>query len=200
MFARNSQIERHGIRDGRRFLLAEAIGGRVMVTSVPGAGSTFSAILPRVMTVNPTDEVVSRVARPPGNRTILIVDDDPAALKIADITLREMGYRPVCNADPEDALRRVAADPPGVVIVDLLMPGVDGFEFVSRFRAIPAGRDVPIIVWTVKDLGADERRRLHPLITAVVSKNSGGSQALVQELRRRLPPASSMVSGGNDGA
>jgi len=85
-----------------------------------------------------------------------VVDDDPAALKMASLALREMGYRPVCSADPEDALRTVAADPPGIVIVDLLMPGVDGFEFVSRFRAIPAGRDIPIIVWTVKDLDAGE--------------------------------------------
>ena len=88
--------------------------------------------------------------------------------------------------DPEEALRMAEADPPGIVIVDLLMPGVDGFEFVSRFRAMPAGRDVPIIVWTVKDLDAAERRRLLPSITALVSKNAGGSHALVEELRRLL--------------
>jgi len=116
-----------------------------------------------------------------------VVDDDPAALKIAEVALREMGYRPVCCADPEDALRRVAADPPGIVIVDLLMPRVDGFEFVSRFRQMPAGRDVPIIVWTVKDLDAGERRRLHPFITGFVSKSAGGSHALVKELHRLLP-------------
>jgi CheY-like chemotaxis protein len=115
-----------------------------------------------------------------------VVDDDPAALKIASLALREMGYRPVCSADPEDALRTVEADPPGIVIVDLLMPGVDGFEFVSRFREMPAGRDVPIIVWTVKDLDAGERRRLQPSITALVSKNGGGSHALVEELQRLL--------------
>ena len=69
---------------------------------------------------------------------------------------------------------------------DLLMPGVDGFEFVTRFRAMPADRDVPIIVWTVKDLDAGERRQLQPSITALVSKNAGGSHALVKELRRLL--------------
>jgi CheY-like chemotaxis protein len=124
---------------------------------------------------------------PAGNRTILVVDDDPAALKIADLALREMAYRPVCSADPEEALRTVEADPPGIVIVDLLMPGVDGFEVVSRFRAMPAGRDIPIIVWTVKDLDAGERRRLHPSITALVSKNAGGSRALIEQLHRLLP-------------
>jgi PAS domain S-box-containing protein len=168
--------------------LAEAHGGRVMVRSTPGEGSTFSAVLLRVMTGAPTDEAAAPVGLAAGNRTILVVDDDPAALKLASLALREMGYRPVCSADPEEALRTAEADPPGIVIVDLLMPGVDGFEFVSRFRAMPAGRDVPIIVWTVKDLDAAERRRLQPSITGLVSKNAGGSHALVEELRRLLLP------------
>jgi protein-histidine pros-kinase len=170
--------------------LAEAHGGRIAVRSTPGEGSTFSVILPRVMTMARADEAVGPViGLPTSNRTILVVDDDPAALKMASLALREMGYRPVCSADPEDALRLAEADPPGIVIVDLLMPGVDGFEFVSRFRAMPAGRDVPIIVWTVKDLDAGDRRRLQPSITGLVSKNAGGSQALVEELQRLLPLA-----------
>ena len=176
--------------------LAEAQGGWVTVRSTPGEGSTFSAILPRVMTMAPADEMAGPALGPPaGDRTILVVDDDPAALKMAAIALREMGYRPVCCADPEDALRMAAANPPGIVIVDLLMPGVDGFAFVSRFRAMPAGRDVPIIVWTVKDLDAAERRRLQPSITGFVSKNTGGSYALVAELRRLLVAGGAATNG-----
>jgi len=167
--------------------LAEAHGGSVAVRSAPGKGSTFTAILPRVMTIARGEQAMGALAGPEsGNRTILVVDDDPSSLKLASLALREMGYNPVCSTDPEDALRSVAANPPAIVIVDLLMPEVDGFEFVSRFRAMPAGRDVPIIVWTVKDLDAAEQRRLHPSITALVSKNVGGSRALVDELRRIL--------------
>jgi PAS domain S-box-containing protein len=167
--------------------LAEAHGGRIGVRSTLGKGSTFSVILPRVMTGAPVHEVAeSAIARLASNRTILVVDDDPAALKLANLALREMGDRPVCSTDPEDALRMADGNPPGIVIVDLLMPGVDGFEFVSRVWAMPAGSDVPIIVWTVKDLNAAERQRLLSSITALVSKNAGGSHALVEELRRLL--------------
>jgi CheY-like chemotaxis protein len=79
------------------------------------------------------------------------------------------------------------ADPPGVVIVDLLKPGVDGFAFISQFRAMPAGRGVPVIVWTMKDLEAEQRRRLLPLITGLASKHADGSRTLIDELKRLLP-------------
>jgi CheY-like chemotaxis protein len=68
-----------------------------------------------------------------------VVDDDPATLKITDVTLRDLGYRPVCNTDPEDVLRRAEAAPAGIVIVDLSTPGVDGFEFIAGFQDLPCG-------------------------------------------------------------
>jgi protein-histidine pros-kinase len=178
--------------------LAEAHGGRVAVRSTPGEGSTFSVVLPRVMTTAAADEMAGPNGPPAGSRTILVVDDDPAALKLASLALLGMGYRPVCSLDPEEALRMVQADPPGIVIVDLLMPGMDGFEFITRFRAMPGGREVPIIVWTSKDLDAAERQRLQPSITGLVSKQAG-SNALVDELQRLLPLAAS-VTRAADGA
>jgi PAS domain S-box-containing protein len=180
--------------------LAEALGGRVAVRSMPGEGSTFTAVLPRVMSSDVSDEAPAPLTKvPDASGTILVVDDDPAALKMASLALRDMGYRPVCSADPESALRTVEAHPPGIVIVDLLMPGVDGFEFVSRFRAMPASRGVPVIVWTVKDLDATERRRLKPSITALVSKRVGGSTALIEQLRRLLPPAAAAPGASHGG-
>ncbi|PYR56396.1 MAG: PAS domain-containing sensor histidine kinase [Acidobacteria bacterium] len=167
--------------------LVEAHGGRVAVTSTPGQGSTFSAILPRMMTMVPTDERAPVMGHPVGSRTILVVDDDAAALKLADAAVRELGYRTVAKGNAEDALLAAAADPPALAIVDLLMPGVNGFEFISRLRATSAGRHVPIVVWTVKDLDAAERRRLQLSAATVVSKHTGGSRTLVEALGRRLP-------------
>ena len=178
--------------------LVEAQAGRVAVQSMPGKGSTFSAILPRGMTMAPADDV-SPVIRPsPGNRPILVVDDDPSTLKLADLALRELGHRPVCKDNAVDALLAAEAHPPAVVIVDLFMPHVDGFEFISRLRACPGGRDVPVLVWTVKDLDAAERRRLQASAVAIVSKRAGGLQALVKELGRLLPAASLAPKGGDD--
>jgi CheY-like chemotaxis protein len=84
-----------------------------------------------------------------------------------------------------------------VVIADLLMPDVDGFEFVTRFRAMRVSVGVPIVVWTGKDLNADDRRRLQPSITGLVSKNAGGSRALVEELQRLLSLDASAPRGAD---
>jgi PAS domain S-box-containing protein len=170
--------------------LAEAQGGSVAVSSIPGRGSTFSAILPRRMAIAPDVGVQPAIGAFPADQTILVVDDDPATLKLADVALRELGHRPVCRNNAADALRAAEADPPAAVIVDLLMPQMDGFEFISRLRALPGLRDVPVLVWTVKDLDANERRRLQGSAVAMAFKGAGGAQSLVQELERLLPSAS----------
>jgi CheY-like chemotaxis protein len=82
------------------------------------------------------------------------------------------------------------------VIVDLLMPGVDGFEFVERLRQEKNGADVPIIAWTVKDLNANERDRLQSLATEVVLKRDGGVTTLLQALRRVLSIEPTGAAGG----
>jgi protein-histidine pros-kinase len=175
--------------------LAEAQGGRVSVQSTPGTGSTFSVVLPRVMTVSAEDEV-RPIRLEDGNLKVLVVDDDPSALKIADAALRELGYQAIGTTSAEEGLRIFEAEPPACIIVDLLMPGVDGFEFVARLRTLESGHRVPVVVWTIKDVDADERRRLQ---VAIISKRRGAWGTFTEQLRRLLPPVvprSRIVHGG----
>jgi CheY-like chemotaxis protein len=175
--------------------LVEAHGGRVALRSTPGEGSTFSAILPRVMTVAPVDVTSGMIAPAAGNRTILVVDDDPATLKLADAALREAGYVPICSADAEEALALAKAAPPSLVVLDLLMRPVDGFQFLEQLRETPALHDVPVVVWTIKDLDVEERRRLQSSRAGVISKSVGGSKAIVDEVRRLVPISASAAGG-----
>ena len=175
--------------------LVEAQGGWVAVRSTSGQGSTFSAILPRQARVSPPDDLHPLAAVLPGTGTVLVVDDDPSTLKLAEIALRGLGRLPVCKSNGPDALRAAERDPPAVVIVDLLMPQMDGFEFIARLRALPTGAHVPILVWTIKDLDELEQRRLKGSTAAVVSKRAGGTNALVEELRGLLPPAPGATKG-----
>ena len=167
--------------------LAEAHGGRVAVRSTPGSGSIFSVILPCVSSgLVPSSESPPVVDQAVGSLTILVVDDDAAALKLVAVTLRGLGYRPVCKQQADDALLAAEALSPAAVVTDLQMPGVDGFEFISRLRETAVGRRVPIVVWTVKDPDARERHQLQSFGATFVSKRAGGPQTLVDELNRIL--------------
>ena len=120
--------------------------------------------------------------------TVLVVDDDQASLRVMGATLERLGYRAVCEHDPVRALALAAETPPSAIVLDLLMPGMTGFEFLDRFRATPAARGVPVIVWTSKDLSADEHTRLRQGAHAVISKGRDGNARVVQELAAVLPP------------
>jgi PAS domain S-box-containing protein len=131
---------------------------------------------------------------PTVHRPVFVVDDDPAALKIAEEALKRLGYRPTCYTHGAEALDSMSQEPPVAVILDLLMPGMDGFEFLSRFRRAPAGRRTPVIVWTVKDLSNREREELDALAQAVVSK-AAGAAALIEELESSLERHARSESG-----
>jgi CheY-like chemotaxis protein len=73
-------------------------------------------------------------------------------------------------------------------VLDLLMPELDGFEFLTRFRSRPEHRDVPVIIWTMKDLSAADRAHLARLSAGVFEKGQGRPLALLDELARLLAP------------
>ena len=120
--------------------------------------------------------------RPDLQHPILIVDDNPRDLKLAERALRDLGYRPVCRSDGEAALCAVADDPPAAVVLDLLMPGMDGVEFLKRLRREEKGARIPVIVWTGKRLEPPEREQLLGVAHGVVLKRDG-AEALLEELR-----------------
>jgi signal transduction histidine kinase/DNA-binding response OmpR family regulator len=117
--------------------------------------------------------------------TVLVLDDDSRALELMAASLRQLGYRAECASSGQEALDRARDQLPLAMIVDLLMPGMNGFEFLERFRELPGSRHVPVIVWTIKDLSSAERATLRMSSQAVVPKN--GSAALMDELSSFLP-------------
>jgi len=80
--------------------------------------------------------------------TILIVDDTPANLSVLVDTLSEAGYQLMVAEDGEDALAQTARTRPDLILLDVMMPGLDGFETCRRLKAQPGTRDVPVIFMT----------------------------------------------------
>jgi CheY-like chemotaxis protein len=107
-----------------------------------------------------------------GGGRILVVDDQPDVRERSARALSGVGYVVIEAEDGAEALELAAEDPPDLVLLDLLMPVMDGFEFLDRFRETEHGRSVPVIVVTSKDLDASEMERLLAVTSGVVQKGS----------------------------
>jgi protein-histidine pros-kinase len=138
---------------------------------------------------------LTRAEVPPGAfGPILVVDDDPHSLRLAEKSLGLFGYQAVCVSDGDGALLAARKEAPAAVLLDLMMPGLSGFEFLQRFRSTPRGRRTPVIIWTVKDLSRDDRDNLRLLAQGVVLKTDG-TAALIEELKIHVRQASNQMRG-----
>jgi DNA-binding response OmpR family regulator len=94
------------------------------------------------------DEVVATVQVAPGPQRILVVDDEPAIRLLAQRALQHHGYAVDTAADGEEALARVRAAPPDLLLLDAMLPRLHGFEVARKVRSDPATRHVPIVIMT----------------------------------------------------
>jgi PAS domain S-box-containing protein len=131
--------------------------------------------------------VLRRVRGEGGRRRVLVVEDDRDTRALLADMLRKEGCDVSEAEDGLSALDRVAAARPDLVLLDLMMPRMDGFAFVQEVRRRPGCADLPIVVLTAKDLSAAERQRLAGEAKKVLLKSLHSPEALAAELRRALP-------------
>jgi CheY-like chemotaxis protein len=115
---------------------------------------------------------------------VLIVDDDPDLRVLLRRMLEREGYV-VAEADNgRSALEQVRERIPGAILLDLMMPEMDGFEFLEELRHDEAGREIPVIVVTACDLSADDHQRLNGSVERILQKGAYRHDALLGEVRR----------------
>ncbi len=138
-----------------------------------------------------TDEVLAAMSRLalPGDRParVMIVDDDPIALDLMRSTLESIGVQARGWLDGREALRALAQHRPDAIVLDLMMPGFDGFEMLGALQGLPDARDIPVFVWTSMILSDEEYASLARAAQAVVRKGGGETQILLERLRRGRP-------------
>ena len=117
---------------------------------------------------------------------VLVVDDDQATRETLRRPMEAEGWLVDEAGDGQAALDRVAASRPALIILDLLMPEMDGFEFLGELRQRTEWRSIPVVVLTARDLSAQDRDRLNGRVDAVLQKASYTPNDLLAELRDRL--------------
>jgi DNA-binding response OmpR family regulator len=131
---------------------------------------------------------------PPSECKLLVVDDDPKVHDLLEAILGDAGYRVEHALSGHAALELVGRCAPDLIVLDLLMEGMSGFEVAGRLSARPETASIPVVVLTAKELTGEERRALSGKISAMLQKTGTSPEVLVNMVRsllqRRSRPAS----------
>ncbi|HEY6354042.1 MAG TPA: response regulator, partial [Burkholderiaceae bacterium] len=148
------------------------------------AGFVVSDVLTKPIRQHEVNAALRRVRRSArGPLRVLVVDDDPAALELMAATLQTAGIAALLASSGALALEMLEQHAPDAMILDLVMPGMNGFDLLHELRQRPHLQQLPVFVWTNMRLSADELAALSHSAPAVVGKLDGGPEALVQQLR-----------------
>ncbi len=129
--------------------------------------------------------LVRRGGAPP-KRPILVIEDDTPTREVITELLTEQGYAVATAADGAEARAQVATSLPELVILDLLLPRVSGFELLAEWRASPRTADLPVFILTSKDLTREEEIRLRGHAELLLRKEQPWQQDLLSQLRRAV--------------
>ena len=126
-----------------------------------------------------------------GDNDLLVVDDDAEARLMISETLQSAGYSCHCAGGGAEALQILEHSRPQGILLDLMMPEVDGFEVIARIKQMPALTDVPIFVLTAKDLTEEERATLRRETHAFFQKEIPWKNDLLMQVKRLINNARS---------
>ena len=120
-------------------------------------------------------------------RHALLVDDDDMMRRGIRLALEQEGWQVAEAENGRVGLARLAETRPDVIVLDLMMPEMDGFEFLDEMRGRSEWRDIPVLVVTARDLTAEDRGRLNDGVKRVLQKSASEFDELLLEISRILP-------------
>jgi CheY-like chemotaxis protein len=120
-------------------------------------------------------------------QTVLVVDDEPDAVRLVRRVLESRsGYRVLEAMSGAQAIAAVKDHRPEVVLLDLMMPDIDGFGVLEQMKSNSLTRNIPVIVITAKELTEEDRTRLQGQVTALFSKGGLNAEHLLSEIAAAL--------------
>jgi len=133
--------------------LVEAHGGRIELVSEVGSGSRFTAVFPTIEAPQPEPAPLPPAPRPApiAAAEILIIEDDPSAVRLLRAFLEDDGYAVRVAADGPAGIEAARESSPTAIILDVILPGTDGWEVLRELKADEALRDIPVVIVTIVD-------------------------------------------------
>lgn len=142
----------------------------------------------REVLVRVIQRVVRSNARGQRGRSVLVIDDDPVILELMDAVLRPEGFEILKAINGGHGLQIARERNPDLVVLDLLMPEMNGFEVVDQMQGSPETAAIPIVVLTNKSLSREEKDRLNGRIIAIRQKSEFKRADFVAQVRSLLKP------------
>ena len=134
-------------------------------------------------------QLLERYATDHDERSALVVDDKPENRELLRRALEQEGWQVSEAGNGREALEELAGRTPSLILLDLVMPVMDGFEFVAEMHKLDSSPKVPIVVVTAKDLDDEDRRRLNGGVVGLIEKSGLDREALLAQLRDQLADA-----------
>lgn len=94
------------------------------------------------------------------NKKILVIEDDPGSLRLIEYTLKQEGYHILTATNGLEGLRKALKEDPDLVVLDVMLPGIDGFEICHRLRVEPQTAQLPILMLSAKAQEVDKATAL----------------------------------------
>ena len=130
---------------------------------------------------------------------ILIIDDDPEVVETLADMLEPVGFRIYKAYGGQQGLELAVAQQPDLIVLDLLMPEISGFEVVQRLKAHPQTQEIPVFVVTAKDPLIEDKQELNSLVAAVMLKEAFAKEAFLEEIGTLLRRMAAQERRAQDG-
>ena len=135
---------------------------------------------------NELSQILTRHKIESDSQTILIVEDDETTRDMLKKSLKTNEFKVRTAFNGKEALEKVNESKPGLILLDLMMPEMDGFEFAEKLRENKDWLDIPVVVITAKDLTKEDHQRLKGNVEAIMQKGSYSKNELLSEVGERI--------------
>jgi PAS domain S-box-containing protein len=160
----------------------------ISITDEKKLGFSMGAVEYFVKPVNRQELLVALKKIPVHNRslerqpTVLVIDDDKTALELIELILESEGYKVLKSHDGKEGLTMAMKHHPDLIILDIIMPDVSGFNVAYQLKQYPETQNIPVMILTSMDVDEETREQMQGFITTIMSKSRFTKQDLLREI------------------